>query len=136
MSDHPLKELLQRLLENGDEPQVLHLQCSVEQDIASLRARLSDFPDPEKEESRVLQYGLDAIRRSAKSMLKAARKQELEIEMRLLDKPDEVDLESEEWEHARLHIEQEQLQAEALRREGKLMAKFADLVEGILDDDE
>lgn len=131
-----LKDLLERLMEGDGDAQVLHLPCSVEQDIAGLRARLSDFPDPETEERRVLEYGLGAIRRSAKSMVKAARKQELEIEMRLLEKPDEVDLDSEEWEHARLHIEQEQLQAEALRREGKLMAKFADLVESMLDDDE
>jgi hypothetical protein len=130
---HPLKELLERMMESDGVE--LHADCDVEQDVAGMQTRLSDLPTAESADERIFEFALKHLRGAAKSMAKNARKQELELEMRLLDKPDEVDLSSEDYSHARLHVEQDTLRAEIQKREAVALLRFCDLVESLLPDD-
>lgn len=128
-----LKELLERLIES-DDARVLHADCDVEQDVTTLQTRLAALPGEDSSGAAVLGFGLTHLRGAAKNMMKGARKQELELEMRLLDKPDDVDLSSDDHKHTRLHIEEETLQAEILKREGAALLRFCDLVDSLTDE--
>ena len=106
--------------------------CAAEQNITRLQTKIADTPTKGSPDSAVIAYGLEIIRKGGKSLVKDARKKELELEMRLLDKPDDVDLGSEEHRHTAMHLEEEQLQAEAGKREGQALLQFCDLVESRL----
>jgi len=123
---HPIKDLLDKL---GVDTEVLHLGCNVEQNIARLRSQISEVPAKDSPEDKTVKFTLDFIRSAAKTMVKDARRKELELEMQLLEKPDEVDLESEEHRHVALHLEEEQLQAEAMKRQGEAILRFCTIIE-------
>jgi hypothetical protein len=126
---HPLKDLLERLGVDLDGGGVVHMGCEVETQITRLQTKIADTPTKDTAKEALLAYGLEAIRKGGKALVKEARKKELELEMRMLDKPDDVDLGSDEYKHTALHLEEEQLQAEAGKREGQALLAFCDLVE-------
>jgi len=130
---NPLKELLERLMENGD-VQVGHLHCEVEQNISRLQTKMADIPNLEASDSSIMRFAVDHIHQAAKSLKKDSRKRELEMEMRMLDKPDNFDMEGEENQHTVHHIEEEQLQTAVMRREAEALLKFCDLMNAQLDD--
>ena len=132
---NPLKELLSRLGVDIDSAEVLQMGCSAEQDIMRLQTKISNTPTKETADATLLAYCLEAIRKGGKSLVKEARKKELELEMRMLDKPDDVDLGSDEHKHIAMHLEEEQLQAEAGKREGTALLLFCDMVESKLGED-
>lgn len=126
---HPLKSLLERL---GIDPEALSISdlgYAVEQDVARLRTQIGQVPSPDDKDEKLFKYVLAAIRHAAQELVKGARKRELELELRLLDKPDEVDLQSEEWKHTALHLEAEQLAAEIDRRKGEAFLRFCKKLE-------
>lgn len=132
---HPLKELFDRIGLDLESAEVVHLNCEIEQNNTRLQAKIAVTPTKESSDADVLKYCLDAIRKGGKGLIKEGRKKELELEMRLLDKPDDVDLGSDEHKHTALHLEEEQLQALAGKREGKALLLFCDLVESRLGED-
>jgi hypothetical protein len=132
---HPLKDLFARIGLDLDSTDVVHLGCEVEQTNKRLQTKIANTPTKESSQADVLAYCLEVIRKGGKTLVKEARKKELELEMRLLDKPDEVDLGSDEHKHTALHLEEEQLQAEAGKREGAVLLLFCDLVESRLGED-
>lgn len=133
---NPLKELLERIGVDIDNAEVVHMGCNVEQDIARLQAKISNIPSGKgAEPNAVFNFGLETVRRSAKSMVKEGRKKALELEMRMLDKPDDVDLGADEHKHTAMHLEEDQLMAEAIKREGEALLAFCDMVESRLGED-
>jgi len=115
---NPIKELLTRLGVDLENSGFLHEGCEVEQEILRLRTQLSDIPTKESSDAAILVYGADHLRVAAKTLIKEGRKKELELEMRMLDKPDDVDLGADENKHLAMHLEEEQLQAEGMKRKG------------------
>lgn len=132
---NPLKELLERIGLDPDSAQLVHLDCNVEQDVANLRSRISEIPKKGDPDKAFLKYTLKRVRAAGKELVKSARKQELELEMRLLEKPDDIDLGADENRHIALHLEEEQLQAEGARREGQALLHFCDIIESQTDED-
>jgi len=126
---NPLKELLDRLGMDIGSAEVAHVGCTVENTITLLQTRIADIPTKDSPDSEVLSYALNIIRTGGKSLIKDARKKELELELRMLDKPDEVDLSSDEYQHMAKHLEEDQLQAEFGKREGQALLRFCDLIE-------
>lgn len=130
---NPLEKLLERL--GVDNPgQILHLGCNVEQDIARLRTQIDQVPSKEDGRKSLVNFVLAEMRHAGNELVKGARKRELELEIRMLDKPDDVDLGSEEWKHAAQHIEEEQLGAELDKRKGEAFLRFCDLVEQLVEE--
>lgn len=129
---NPLEDLLSRLMESGNVNVLPLNNCDAEANISRLQAKMADTPDLEASVSEIRKFAIDHIRRGAKEMKKSSRKRELEMEMRMLDKPDNIDLGAEENKHFAQHIEEEQLQSAVMKREAEALLKFCDLFDAEL----
>jgi len=122
-----LKQLLEKL---GVTDDVLNkLEYQIEQDVARARTLVQEVPSSDASDEDIITFMLDHLRGSGKVMLKNARKSELELEMALLDKPEEVDLGSDQHRQAALHVELDQLVIERHKRIAGALLRFCDLVE-------
>lgn len=128
---NPLEKLLEQL---GIENPGQLLNCRVEQDIARTRTLIDAVPSKEDSAKALTLFALAEMRRAGDIMVREARKRELELEIQMLDKPSDIDLGSEEWEHLVRHIELEQLQCELEKRKGQAFSRFCDLVEELSED--
>lgn len=126
-----LEELLEKLNANGI-GDFLRDHCNVEQEIARLRTQIDQVPSEEDDDKAFVSFVLNELRNAGNILVKDARKRELELEIRMLDKPDSIDLGSEEWQHAARHIEEEQYRCELERRKGKAFLRFCDLVNAVM----
>jgi hypothetical protein len=132
---NPLEKLLRQLGVDPDSVEILGMDCSVEQNIARYKGLLTEIPGVEAPSKELVSFTLGNLRDAAKEMVKDGKRKELELEMRLLDKPDDVDLGSEEHKHTAMHIEEEQLAAEVAKRKGDALLRFCDLIEGLFPDE-
>lgn len=125
MSSDPIKQLLDALAGSLTNEGTL----TDGQDITVLRAKLAELPTETSDEGTLFAFCLEHLRKASKGVYNEGRKRELELEIRMLSKPDDVDLGSEENQHITRYLEAEQLSAELSKRKGTALLRFCDVIE-------
>jgi hypothetical protein len=122
-----LRELMEALTGHGG--------CGIEDTIASQKAALTLLPALASSDEIVMEWAVARLRQTGTEAAIESRKQELQLELRMLEKPDDVDLASPEYEHARQHLDSDTLTVEIRKREGVLWQRAADLFDATFGND-
>lgn len=104
-----------------------HALCDVESRISAQREVIQGFPSQEDDEG-IMKWGLSRLQEAANSATKESKKRKLELELLLLDKPQDCNLDDEENQHVSLHIDADQLYIELRRREGETWGRFIEII--------
>lgn len=135
--DDKLKELLKRLLESNNVSVVRVGEaeadgegddaCSIESDLDEMKNALAEVPDINAAPDKIIEFGFKFFSDFVNTIAKEGRVKGLEVELDLARKPDDVDLESEEHAHSKLHFEYRRLLSQRLVRESVVLSRFLSL---------
>jgi hypothetical protein len=102
--------------------------CGVKESLRERITFLSTMPHGSSKDEDILKFTLRKLEEAHRALAKEARQMELEEEMVMLQKPDDVDLIAPEHEHLRLHIEHRSVSIEIRKREAIAYRRFCEIV--------
>jgi len=121
-----LSELLgQRIVGHDDE------RCGISNLLSQQKELLSALPGESATDKDLMTWALQSLAEVATEATKEGRKQELQLELRMLDAPAGLDFESEDLSHTKLHIDADQMSIEIQKRQGAAWRRFIALVKDL-----
>lgn len=131
--DSRIKQLLRQIAENPGNVTVIggnHEDCDVEEDIEHLTQKIAGVPAADAPLDQIVAYGIERVATLARMLSKEGRAKELEHDLEMARKPDDLDLDADEHRHTRLHFERDKLSAQGMRKEGAALSRFLEVIRG------